>query len=69
VALSAPGDGHELVAGDPVLRVERVQLGIGMVDGVDDVEQHAGAAGDGQQFEVVGPKVEEDEELIGLLAV
>ncbi|HXW38800.1 MAG TPA: hypothetical protein VEJ44_03820, partial [Acidimicrobiales bacterium] len=36
---SRPRDGDELTSRDVVLRVEDIELGIGMVDGIDDVEQ------------------------------
>jgi hypothetical protein len=69
MAPSAPRDGDKLAAGDPVLRVELVQLGIGVVDGVNDVEQYTGAAGRGQQLEVVGSQIHKGEDLLALLAV
>ena len=47
-----------------MLRVEFVQLSIGVVDGVNDVEQHTGAAGTRQQLEVAGAQIHKGEDLL-----
>ena len=54
----------ELAAGEVTVRVECVESRVDPVDGVDDVEQQPRLLGDGQQLEVLRPKLEHGQELL-----